>query len=69
MRTVLSTEVFDIWFARLKDARARARINARIRRVEQGNLGDCSPVGEGVSELRILPWHLPGRSWRGSYDC
>jgi putative addiction module killer protein len=53
MRTVLTTEVFDIWFARLKDARARARINARIRRVEQGNLGDCSPVGEGVSELRI----------------
>jgi putative addiction module killer protein len=53
MRTVLTTEVFDIWFARLKDARARARINARIRRVEQGNLGDCSPVGEGVSELCI----------------
>jgi hypothetical protein len=33
MRTVLTTEVFDIWFARLKDARARAR--ARISAIKQ----------------------------------
>jgi putative addiction module killer protein len=25
----------------------------RIRSAEFGNLGDCSPVGEGVSEMRI----------------
>ena len=24
-----------------------------ISRVRQGNLGDCKPVGEGVSELRV----------------
>jgi putative addiction module killer protein len=53
MKTVLTTEVFETWFAGLTDARARARINARIRRAEQGNLGDCDPVGEGVSEMRI----------------
>jgi putative addiction module killer protein len=32
---------------------ARARINARIRRLSLGNFGDVKPIGEGVSELRI----------------
>jgi putative addiction module killer protein len=53
MRAVLTTEVFDTWFSGLNDARAKARIGARIRRAEEGNLGDCAPVGEGVSEMRI----------------
>ena len=53
MRTVLTTEVFDTWLSGLNDARAKARIAARIRRAEEGNLGDCAPVGEGVSEMRI----------------
>lgn len=53
MGMVLTTEVFDAWFAALRDARARARIAARIRRAEQGNLGDTAPVGDGVSEMRI----------------
>ena len=29
------------------------RIQARIDRAEDGHLGDCAPVGEGVSEMRI----------------
>ncbi len=53
MKTILTTGVFDTWFSGLNDARAKARINARIRRAEEGNLGDCAPVGEGVSEMRI----------------
>jgi len=32
---------------------AQKRIQARIRRAELGNFGDCEPVGEGVSEMRI----------------
>jgi putative addiction module killer protein len=30
-----------------------AAIVARVERVENGNFGDCYPVGHGVSELRI----------------
>ncbi|MBI5544250.1 MAG: type II toxin-antitoxin system RelE/ParE family toxin [Deltaproteobacteria bacterium] len=47
------TEVFGRWLDRLRDIRARARIQARIERLATGNVGDVKPVGEGVSELRI----------------
>lgn len=33
--------------------KARARIVARIDRLSLGNFGDCKPLREGVSELRI----------------
>jgi putative addiction module killer protein len=45
--------VFDAWFEALRDKQAARRIQARIDRVEDGNFGDCQPVGEGVSEMRI----------------
>lgn len=32
---------------------ARARIEARVLRLSQGNAGDVKPVGSGVSEMRI----------------
>ena len=44
---------FDAWLAGLKDKTGRARIIYRIRSAEHGNFGDCEPVGEGVSEMRI----------------
>jgi putative addiction module killer protein len=50
---IRQTEVFAAWFARLRDATARARIDARIRRLSVGNPGDVKPVGGGVSEMRI----------------
>ncbi|MCL2320041.1 MAG: type II toxin-antitoxin system RelE/ParE family toxin [Treponema sp.] len=31
----------------------KALINERISRIEDGNFGDCYPVGDGLSELRI----------------
>ena len=44
---------FEEWLDDLKDKRAVARVLARLARVRHGNLGDCKPVGEGVSELRV----------------
>lgn len=53
MKAIYTTEVFDTWLVGLRDAQALARIKMRIRRAEEGNFGDCKPVGEGVSEMRI----------------
>lgn len=50
---IRQTKVFADWIARLRDERAVARIDARLRRLALGNRGDVRPVGEGVSELRI----------------
>ena len=53
MKTIHSTKRFDDWFAGLRDKRAKIRIQVRIDRAEDGNFGDCEPVGDGVSEMRI----------------
>ena len=53
MNTILRTEAFDVWLAKLKDSRGKARIIERIRSAERDNFGDCEPVGHGVSEMRI----------------
>ena len=53
MAEVRQTEVFDRWFRKLRDRRARARIQIRIDRLALDLPGDVRPVGEGVSELRI----------------
>jgi putative addiction module killer protein len=53
MMEVRQTPAFSHWMARLRDRRARAKIAARIDRLALGNPGDVTPVGEGVSELRI----------------
>ncbi len=46
-------EPFTEWLASLRDKAAEARIRVRLLRVAAGNFGDCEPVGDGVSELRI----------------
>lgn len=53
MKTILTTTVFDLWFDALRDKQGKARIDARLRRIELGNFGDVKPIGHGVSELRI----------------
>ena len=53
MNTFYRTAEFDSWLSNLKDKIGKARILKRIRAAEGGNFGDCEPVGEGVSEMRI----------------
>ncbi|WP_416865263.1 MAG: type II toxin-antitoxin system RelE/ParE family toxin [Imperialibacter sp.] len=54
MYSVEKTDEFDKWLKKLKDNRAKAKILFRIQRIEEhGNFGDCEPVGQGLSELRI----------------
>ncbi len=50
---IRQTAEFDRWFARLRDQRARAKVEMRLRRLSLGHLGDIKPIGEGLSELRI----------------
>ena len=53
MITFVRTPEFDAWLKALRDPIGKARIISRIRSAEQGNFGDCEPVGDGVSEMRI----------------
>jgi putative addiction module killer protein len=50
---VFQSATYQKWFKKLRDSRAQARIDARIRRLSMGNAGDAKAVGGGVSELRI----------------
>jgi putative addiction module killer protein len=53
MIEIRQTDEFARWFATLRDPRARARIDARVRRLSLGNPGDVKPLGDGASEMRI----------------
>jgi putative addiction module killer protein len=53
MNSIQTTDMFDKWLAGLKDKQAIRRVQVRIDRAEDGNFGDCEPVSEGVSEMRI----------------
>jgi putative addiction module killer protein len=53
MFEIRKTVIFAQWIDKLRDIRARARIQARIERLASGHAGDVKPVAEGVSELRI----------------
>lgn len=56
MKQIVTTEVFDGSLIALRDVRGKVRIQARIYRAQVGNFGDCAPVGDGVSEMRIHFW-------------
>jgi putative addiction module killer protein len=50
---VRKTKVFADWLDGLREARAKARILVRLRRLSLGNFGDWKSIGSGVSELRV----------------
>jgi putative addiction module killer protein len=50
---VRRTEEFAVWLGGLKDKQGRAKILARIDRLEDGNPGKTRSVGAGVVEMKI----------------
>ena len=52
MIEIRRTEEFERWFSKLRDRRAVAKIQTRLDRVEDGNLGDFKRFS-GLLELRI----------------
>ena len=53
MIEVIQSSTFRRWVRRLRDRRAIARINARVRNVSIGNMGDTTSVGDDIFEMRI----------------
>jgi putative addiction module killer protein len=52
--TATGKEPFSEWLNSMRNPTDKARIENRIRRLTQGSVGDCEPVGEGVYELRLF---------------
>lgn len=52
-QTSTGREPFNEWLNSIQDIETQARIRARLERLEDGNLGNCQSVGDGVFELRI----------------
>ncbi len=50
---VRRTEEFAVWLSGLRDKQGRAKILARIDRLEDGNPGKTRSVGVGVVEMKI----------------
>lgn len=54
MIIIKKTSEFDKWIRKLKDIRAKSKILFRIQKLETDqHFGDCKPVGDGISEMRI----------------
>ena len=63
MYTIKQLPEFSEWLFGLKDGLTRRRLARRLQNAQNGNLGDVSPVGESVSEMRE---HF-GPGWRMYY--
>ena len=53
MFEVIQSDRFRCWLEGLHDRVAAARVTARIRLAEQGNLGDWKSLRGGISEMRV----------------
>lgn len=52
LSNVVSTLEFDAWLEAMTCI-GKAKVLARIRNMQLGNLGPCEPVGDGVTESKI----------------
>lgn len=53
MNTLIRTAEFSLWLTSVRDKVAFARIAQRLDAMVVGQFGDCQPIGEGISEMRI----------------
>ena len=53
MNTLIRTAEFDAWLRGLRDRVAQVRIAQRLDAAIIGHFGDCEPVGDRISEMRI----------------
>jgi putative addiction module killer protein len=63
MYEIRKTVEFDCWFKGIRDSITQKRLLTRLRKVNLGNLGDVSPVANGIWEMRE---HF-GVGWRMYY--
>lgn len=50
---ILRTAEFDTWISGFRDKVGQKQILARLARLSMGHWGDCKPIGQEVTELRI----------------
>jgi len=48
------TPEFDTWLDGMRDIDGKAAALTRLDRAEENNFGDCEPVGDGMSEMRVF---------------
>ncbi len=53
MYRIEQSNAYRTWFSKLRDEKAKARIDVRIERLARGNPGDVRFVGGGVLELKV----------------
>ena len=53
MYQIRQTDVFAKWLAKLRNAKAKARILSRLDSARLGNLGDAKSLSGGLHEMRV----------------
>lgn len=52
--TIGRTPEFDTWLDGMRDLWGKTAVLIRLDRAEANNFGDCAPVGDGLSEMRVF---------------
>lgn len=63
MNTIRKHPEFDAWLSGLKDGMTRIRLVRRLKKAENGNLGDVKNIEENLWEMR----EFFGPGWRMYY--